>query len=340
MTVVCIILTVVTAGSWIIGQNTGSGGEIFFGYMAFIIFLFVSLPFHLLVIVAALYLGFKYKAHKQLLIGYVYYFIWALMHIYIFHPFIVTGVPELIDQTVDKYKYEKENELYFSLIKHESEPEKVRELIEAGVDVNRPDNSIGMTPLIWASRQGNAEIVEMLIKAGAEVNLIVNMRGSTGRYNEVNLPVFTALNRATNTFNNDDRLAVVEVLLKYGAEVDRGAPILGACAFGDIVVFERLLQAGAAYDVKDTEFNTCGHIAAHNNEVAMLDYLIANNMIIDSKTTYKQTPLDEAINRNHEEAALKLVEAGYRTTRLSKLQYFLNKEPNTETKDRIRELHQ
>lgn len=45
----------------------------------------------------------------------------------------------------------------------------VRQLIANGAKVNVGDK-YGTTPLTWACRKGNLDIVEMLLKAGAHVD--------------------------------------------------------------------------------------------------------------------------------------------------------------------------
>jgi len=44
----------------------------------------------------------------------------------------------------------------------------VKEFIKKGADVNAKDNDYGWTALMYASREGHKEIVEILKKAGAK----------------------------------------------------------------------------------------------------------------------------------------------------------------------------
>jgi len=56
-------------------------------------------------------------------------------------------------------------EALLDAVRARNDQETVR-LIDAGADVNAAD-SLGTTPLMWASRYGDAVVVERLIKAGA-----------------------------------------------------------------------------------------------------------------------------------------------------------------------------
>ena len=47
-------------------------------------------------------------------------------------------------------------------------------LINTGVDVNIQDEN-DMTPLMIASQAGHTELVEQLIKSGADVNLVIQL---------------------------------------------------------------------------------------------------------------------------------------------------------------------
>ena len=55
--------------------------------------------------------------------------------------------------------------------------EEVRELLDAGIDVNSL-NSEGATPLHWAAFKGHVEVAKLLVKRGAKVNALTK-KGST-----------------------------------------------------------------------------------------------------------------------------------------------------------------
>ena len=62
-----------------------------------------------------------------------------------------------------------QNSIWFDALKS-GDLETVKSLIESGTDVNARDGE-GSTPLIWASRYGHPQIVELLIAKGAFVDV-------------------------------------------------------------------------------------------------------------------------------------------------------------------------
>lgn len=73
----------------------------------------------------------------------------------------------------------------FEAIEDEQDVNRVRELIEAGCDVNVRIEE-GCTPLIAAVLVGNLEIVKLLVEFGADVNVIDGYFGSPLYYASYN----------------------------------------------------------------------------------------------------------------------------------------------------------
>lgn len=112
----------------------------------------------------------------------------------------------------------------------------VRRLIRLGVDVSAKDKS-GQSPLAWAVSLGHADVVQLLLEAGADANA----RGESG----------TVLMYAS--FNGD--ADVVALLLKGGADVgmegENGLTALTYAIFhGHTYVTALLLKAGADVNAK------------------------------------------------------------------------------------------
>ena len=81
--------------------------------------------------------------------------------------------------------------------------EKVKELIEAGADVNAKDLIDGTTSLHWAAYFGHKEIVELLLKSGSKVD---------AKSNNGNTPLYWA------AYSGQEE--VIELLITKGAKVN------------------------------------------------------------------------------------------------------------------------
>jgi len=119
--------------------------------------------------------------------------------------------------------------------------EQVRSLLRTGEDVNAAQGD-GMTALHWAANNGDAEMAEMLLYAGAHVGAVTRL----GDY--------TPLHMASR----GGRLDVARLLLESGADVaavtSTGAvqPLHFAAASGNAALVSALIGAGAAVDAIET----------------------------------------------------------------------------------------
>lgn len=123
-------------------------------------------------------------------------------------------------------------------------------LIKAGADVNCGDLQ---TPLMAACYQGHLNIVDMLIKAGADVNL----------HKQLLFHIYTPLTFACEM----GHVKVVELLIKTGAIVNlrkqqygsaaakSPSALTSACKMGHLDVVEVLIKAGADVKQSDKRFD-------------------------------------------------------------------------------------
>ena len=88
----------------------------------------------------------------------------------------ITAMDELIRSGVDVNQTDKDGHtmLIFAASRRRSEIsiDVINKLIRAGVDVNQTDK-YGMNSLMYATMQGHSDVVDVLIKANADVNIIV-----------------------------------------------------------------------------------------------------------------------------------------------------------------------
>ena len=334
----CIIIFIVTIVLGIISSIGGPDAGLFFGYINFLLILFISLPLHLVSLVIIVYLGNKYSAWVKYFWFYVYVVIYLIVHILIFGPMLYEPAKKTLAGLTYQITHKKEVDL-INQLRINPDPEVVKQLVEKGVDVNLPDRIFGFTPLIWAARAGNPGVVRILLDAGADPFIASEgIKASLGFRNTVTVSRLTPLTQAAWIEDANNRHTVVRIFLHSGVKPDTGS-VLGACFFGDIDLLQIQLDAGAKLDVKDENNSTCLHQAVIGNRPDMIDFLIARNIKLDEKTKYGLTALDTAIEQWKSASILKLMQAGQYTERKESMQRFINKAPDSPEKDEIKRLY-
>ena len=124
-------------------------------------------------------------------------------------------------------------------------------------------NPQGFTPLLAAIQNGHADICDLLLAHGSNVNEV--MPDKTAR----------ALHYAASRGNN----ATVEALLSWGAEVNLQGflgltPLHYACEEGHLLCVLTLLKAGASLTLPNNEGSLPIHVAAHHNRVEIVRTLL------------------------------------------------------------------
>ena len=180
---------------------------------------------------------------------------------------------------------------------------KVRELIEAGADVNLKFDlgaSRNITPfylLCVGGWDNDAETGKMLIAAGA------NFRE---KFHGVSLLHVTATYAGSK--------AMTELLIEMGLDVNikidetappvlRGStPLHIAAGNGRFEMSEVLIQNGADLKAKTSNQGYSAlHLAALNDQKEIVELLIAKGAEVNAKSETGATPLDLAIEKRHEE---------------------------------------
>ena len=121
--------------------------------------------------------------------------------------------------------------------------EGVRALVREGADVNAAQGD-GMTALHWAAMNGDVEMAQVMIYAGAGVKALTR------------LGAYTPLHLASQKGHGD----VVSILLEAGADANAltttggGSPLHFAAASGDVETVSALIDAGAVLDVAEQQW--------------------------------------------------------------------------------------
>ncbi len=134
----------------------------------------------------------------------------------------------------------------------------VRVLVAAGASVDPGDNWRGQTPLMWAAAERHPETMQVLIKAGADVNarstIIEWERQRTDEPRDKWLPPggWTPLLLAAR----ENCVACVDVLAAAGADLnivdpERHTPLIIALTNGHFDVAGRLIDHGADLNMQD-----------------------------------------------------------------------------------------
>ena len=139
------------------------------------------------------------------------------------------------------------------------------QLMKAGADPNDELNNInsGETPLMHAARAGKADAVRMLLLAGARVNARENWNGQT------------ALHWAAAEGHGE----VVAALIEGGADIRQrsnagSSPFLFAVRKGDMASVKAFLDAGANVNEKRVDFATPLLVAIINGHEDLVDLLL------------------------------------------------------------------
>jgi ankyrin repeat protein len=161
-------------------------------------------------------------------------------------------------------------------------------------------NDIGYTPLIAAIEGDHEEVVEFLLKAGANINPEV-----IDRMDVVGLGGSFPLYSATRIEN----VAIIKRLIKHGAEIDRTTPIgwssLKCAALqGSLGIVKILLEAGADPNTQSSEFSeenewepgrTALMDAAFNGNVPIARELLKHGADVDILNSEGRTALHSAV---------------------------------------------
>jgi ankyrin repeat protein len=156
--------------------------------------------------------------------------------------------------------------------------ETVKSLLKSAADVNAAQGD-GMTALHWAAMNGDAELAQMLIVAGANVKATTRLGSYT--------PLYLASQQGHGT--------IIQALIKAGGDVKAGTPngttpLMVAAASGEIEAVRVLVDNGADVNARDgVRLQTPLMYAAASNRAAVIAFLASKGA--DVKATNKVSDL-------------------------------------------------
>jgi len=185
---------------------------------------------------------------------------------------------------------------------------KVREAIDAGVDINFTKEVSNWTPLMWAASFGHVEIAKLLIDKGANVNAI---SASSDKSGGQETPLMIAALRGNTE--------IAKLLIEKGADVqaknsEGWTPFIWAASFNQVETAKLLLEKGAEIDGKSSDGITPLWRAASFGHNEIIKFLIANGADVNAKDLNGNTAMDTAKLKNHKETAELLQAAGGQST--------------------------
>ncbi len=169
--------------------------------------------------------------------------------------------------------------------------------------IDRKD-ALGAAALSWAAGLGRFEVVEYLVKNGANVN-ITNKEGKTPLDDALQPLDEQAAEFISGIFRvevdpdvvNKIKPKIVELLRKNGGKSGsqlKGGDIWAAARGGDVETLKGHVKAGADIDKKDQFATTPLHWAVALGKVDAVKYLLSQGADVNLANNEGVTPLDEA----------------------------------------------
>lgn len=167
-------------------------------------------------------------------------------------------------------------------------PSRVQALLELGANPNDPTLG-GKSILSFAARNGNVDVVSILLKHKADPNL----HDASLECN----PLFVSIQCG--------RKRIAEMLVKAGADVNTvrsgRTPLNLAADYSRVSEMEMLIEAGANVNHANEELMTALHVAARSASTEPCRVLLDRGADIDAKNKSGATPLHIALQCNRSE---------------------------------------
>lgn len=164
-------------------------------------------------------------------------------------------------------------------------------------------SSYGWTALMFASSNGHKNVVKLLLKEGANPNIV--SRSIPARFETTgDTPPTTALAEAIK----NSHISIAKMLIEHGASIDRNA-IAFSGGRGDIDLVRLMMEKGADMDVSSNSpfYLSALSLAARGGKLDMIKFLMHNGANIN-KVHHRSNALAQAVMVNRVKTVKYLLE--------------------------------
>ena len=175
--------------------------------------------------------------------------------------------------------------------------ERIKNALKNGADIN--SSLHGHTPLVTAIASGNQNIIDFLIRHGADP-LKKSQDGMTPLIKAACSPHLSILKDFLKKYSCDPN----------AADCRRMTALAWAVCDQKFDNAEYLLSEHFDPDTRDNEGRTPLHYAAESGNIKLLELLLEHQADIQVKNHDSETPLLTAIKMNHDDCAIKLLHRG------------------------------
>jgi ankyrin repeat protein len=230
---------------------------------------------------------------------------------YKFHYFALLFILILSEASVYPMQKGHEQALLYNAIKHGS-PREVQNALDAGADVNMLDAN-GLAPIHYATQRHTPNILSLLLKAHAQVNIQskqtkqtpLHMATQMGNLETVKILLqagaspYTKDSEQQTALHYARRLGHSEIeslIMQYAKQQQQNSVFLQAIATQDETNLEKCLEQGFALNILDPYGNSILHHAIRTDTTPhILELLLRNGVDINVQNNDLDTPLHLAI---------------------------------------------
>lgn len=197
---------------------------------------------------------------------------------------------------------------------------KVKKLLEKDPSMLNVSYALG-TPLLWAARYGQEDIVDFLINKGADVNLKswdTSPLFHAAFQEHMDVVEMLLLNGAEIGFFEAIECGYIGIVIQKiskGEEINKFKnvgqhPLLRAARYGNKEIINYFIKNGIDINLKDRRGSNLLHNSALGGHYELVKNLVDLGVDINAKTTRGETPLDNALYNGHEDIITFLKENG------------------------------